>query len=123
MKHLYWQAEDWSYANWMYKHDALYRSLIEEERAKKAQREQEEARLEAELDARNPLMTRFTKKVISALEARIAELRKSMNTATSNRAYGEAYCAMHDVYDIKRTYEARLAYYQGTKEALPRTVA
>lgn len=117
----------YKFFNRLYETNPRYREMIDEERreeeARRAEEERRDAEIEAERDARNPLMTRFTKRVICALEARIAEIREIKHIAAENRnthAYWDAYCALGDVYDIKNKYEARLAYYQGVREKLPR---
>lgn len=102
--------------NRLYETNPRYREMIDEERreeeARRAEEERREAEIEAERDARNPLMTRFTKKVIAALEARIAYIREHY---PSPNVDGNTYCMLCDVYDLIKTYKTRLEHFQGLR--------
>lgn len=121
MRRLYWQAQDWSYANWMYQHDAYYRKLIEDERRAKEEERRRIDEAERQADARNPLMTKFTKQVIDACLERIAKLREQYDgRELSDKEYGDYYCAIRDVYDLLHLYQDRLAFYRGEGRAFRR---
>lgn len=101
---------DYAFANYMYKYDATYREMIEEERRQREEQKAAVERYEAELDARNPLMTRFTRKVIAALEARTLEVYADHSMRRCDKI-----AAIYDLHDLKKKYRARLEHYQGLR--------
>lgn len=74
------------------------------------------------LDTRNPLMARFTKRVIAALAHRVDELfaasvqaRVTGNEREADKLYWQA----RDVADIKSRYQERLNHYRRRKPGDP----
>lgn len=105
---------DYAYANYMYQYDATYREMVEEERHQREEQKAAVERYEAELDARNPLMTRFTKQVIDALNRRKWEVEATLHGKTG-REYWSTWCLFHEIDDLERKYQARLEHYQGLR--------
>lgn len=107
-------AFGWNYANWMYQNDETYRQIIDSERKLKEWREKALAADEARRDAFNPLMTKFTKKVIAALEARIAEVFNA-SVALKDRDPRQSFRLREQalsICSIRDKYRKRLEHFQ-----------